>query len=322
MTKSKRFLHDFEVGESFTGFFVLRQKELRSRRDGIPYLMLEFGDRSGRMRGNVWDDAERLYRELEEGGIVKLRGMIETYQGAPQISIKQLRTVKEEDSYDQDDFLPKSDIDPQLALDRILRYTSNFKNCHLKALIDSFLTDPEFLKGFLRAPGGKLWHHNRIGGLIEHTLSVCRICSILGRKYRDVDRELLITGAILHDIGKIQEYCYDTAIDYTDRGRLVGHIVLGAQWVSERAVKLDEFPPDLLDRAVHLVLSHQGEYGSPVLPSTREGFILHYVDQIDSKMDALHRISEGMPKGERWEYVRLLERHLDLGTGDDSITDD
>jgi len=318
MPNTKRYLHDFEVGETFTGFFVIRSMELRSRRDGVPYLVLEFGDRSGRMKGNIWDDVQRIYQELEEDGIVKLQGMIETYQGTRQIVIKRIRKVKPDDSVDTADFLPVSEIDPDIALKKLNRTVKGMTNQYLQALLTDFLDDLEFQTGFTRAPGGKLWHHNRIGGLIEHTLGVLRICRMLARFYPDVDSDLLISGAILHDIGKIEEYRYETSIDYTSRGRLIGHIVLGAEWAVERAKHIEDFPDDLLDQLTHLILSHQGEFGSPIQPSTREAFLLHYADQIDSKMDALRRIKKGLQEGERWKFVKLLERFIDLGEEDNN----
>ncbi len=310
MSADKRYLLDFEVGETFTGFFVIRQKELRTRRDGAPYLMLEFGDRSGRLRGNIWNEAQSIYDQLNPDDIVKLCGIIETYQGSKQVGVKQIRRVDKDDQFDYDDFLPVSKIDPQKALDRIKRYAAQFSNPFLKQLLNLVFDDEDMVAELLRAPGGKLWHHNRIGGLIEHTCGVVRICAIIGRMYPQLDRDLLIAGAFLHDIGKIREYKYQTSIDYTDQGRLIGHIVIGAEWVMENVKRIDGFPDDLRDKLVHLVLSHQDEFGSPVLPSTREAFVLHYADQIDSKMDALQRISDKMPVDQKWTFVRLLERHL------------
>ena len=313
----KRFLRDYEIGESFTGFFVLRGKELRTRRDGEPFLALEFGDRSGRLSGNIWEDAERIYHELEIGGVVKLQGRIEQYRDSTQVAIKRLRRVRPDDEFDNKDFIPVSDIDPQEGLERLRRIVEGFSNLHLKNLLNAILNDDEVTERFIKAPGGKLWHHNRLGGLLEHTLSLCWICRFLAKTYREVDRDLLISGAILHDIGKIEEYGYETHIDYTDRGRLVGHIPLGAQLVSDFAAGIEDFPPNLLDQLQHLVLSHQAEFGSPVMPMTREAFLLHYSDQIDSKMDALRRISGDLQPDERWKFVRLLGRYIDLGESSD-----
>lgn len=314
---SRRFLKELEIGEPFTGFFVLRSRELRTRRDGQPYLVLELGDRSGRLFGNVWDDVEHLYKDLIEGGIVKVQGRIEEYRGQKQVGIKQIRNVRPEDNYNTGDFIPISDLKPEEALRQVDCILDSLADTHVKSLLESFFKDEKFRDLFTRAPGGKLWHHNRLGGLAEHTLGICRICRVMSRLYPEINRDVLLAGALLHDIGKIQEFVYETHIDYSNRGRLVGHISMGSQWVAQAAAELPEFPADLLDKIQHLVLSHQDEFGSPVLPMTQEAFILHYADQIDSKMDAIRRIRKDVPEGERWKFVNLLGRHLDVGEVDE-----
>ncbi|MCF7811264.1 HD domain-containing protein [bacterium] len=315
MTEEKRYLKEYQVGESFTGYFVIRSRELRTTRNDAPFLVLEFGDKSGRLSGIVWDNADRLFHDFEVGSIVKLQGRIEVYREQTQVAVKRIRNLLPEDVVDPEDFLPISSLDPEEALDKLLRYTEAISNDHLRELLFSFLEDDKFVKSFMRAPGGKLWHHNRIGGLIEHTLSVVRLCRFFGRFYPEVDKELLVTGAILHDIGKIEEFIYETHFDYTSRGRLVGHINLGAQWIAQHAAELENFPAELLDKVIHLVLSHQGkpEFGSPVKPATQEAFLLHYADDMDAQMDAIRRIRANLPDGERWKFVNLLERYIDLG---------
>lgn len=314
----KNGLRDHQVGETFTGFVVLRSKDLRTKRDGTPYLTLEFGDRSGRMTGIIWEDGERIYRELDVGGVIKLQGMIEQYRDSLQIAVKKLRRAEPEDNVDPAGFIKTTDEDPHVYLDKLRKIAATVGNHFLRELLNDFLADEDFSDALLRSPGGKLWHHNRLGGLLEHTLGVCQVCRFLVRIYPEADRDLLIAGAILHDIGKIEEYQYDTFIDYSDRGRLVGHITLSVQWVAERAGKIEGFPPELLDSLNHLVLSHQGEHGSPVQPATREAFLLHFADQIDSKMDALKRIEGELQPDERWKFVRLLDRFIDFGgTSDD-----
>jgi len=276
---------------------------------------MEFGDCSGRMFGNIWDDAERLYQDFVTGCIVKMQATIESYRGTKQVSVKRIRNLVPEDEIDSSDFIEATTIDVDQAYSRLCRIVTGFNNEHLIKLLKTFLDDPDFEKSFKTAPGGKLWHHNRIGGLIEHTMAVIRLCRMMSRYYPEVDGELLISGAILHDIGKIEEYKYETSIDYTERGRLVGHITLGANWVRDRAATFEDFPQETLDRLIHLILSHQGEleHGSPVQPSTREAFLLHFADLIDSKMDALSRIRRKIPDDEKWTFVKLLQRYIDVG---------
>jgi 3'-5' exoribonuclease len=315
--EGQRGLRDLTVGESFTGYYVIRRRELRTKKDGGFYLVLEFGDRTGRITGNLWDDAERLYADFEEGGVVKLRGVVEQYRDSKVVAVRQIRRAAASDPVATDALIPTIEGDPDQLFARLYGIIEGVRNEHLLRLLRAFFDDESFVGAFKRAPGGKLWHHNRLGGLLEHTLSLVRLMRLLSRRYPDVDRDLLITGALLHDIGKIEEYRYDTLIDYTDRGRLVGHIPLGGQWVSERAARLEGFPPALLDQVLHLVLSHQAEFGSPVQPMTREAFLLHYADQIDSKMDALKRITDE-PGGGRWRFVKLLDRFIDIGRENDN----
>ena len=319
MSDPKPYLRDHQPGDTLTGFCVIRKRELRSRRDGAPFLALEFGDRSGRLSGNIWDDAESLFKQFNEGDVVKLQGVVELYRDSRQIGIRKIRHAKPDDQIDPAGFIPASDLSSEEAKRRLFRIIGSVRNPHLKALLDALFGDEQFLNGFLRAPGGKLWHHNRLGGLAEHTLALTRLCRLLARLYPETDRDLLIAGALLHDIGKIEEYRYETHIDYSDRGRLVGHITIGAGWVADRTGQLPDFPYDLRDKLLHLILSHQGEHGSPVQPATREAFLLHYADEIDSKMDALSRIAAELPEGERWKWVNLLERfiHFEPQSGDE-----
>lgn len=320
MTTMKKHLREFEIGETFTGFFVLRKKELRTKYDGEPYAVLEFGDRSGRLSGNIWNEAVRIYHELEVGMVVKVQGRIEQYRDSTQVAINQLRRATPDDLVDPADLLPSTDADPEEQANHIRNTIRRVRNEYFHRLLNEFFDDPDFTRDFLRAPGGKLWHHNRLGGLAEHTLSVCRMSRVIGKFYPEVDTDLLLTGALLHDIGKIEEYRYDTVIDYTDRGRLVGHIAIGLQWINQRAASIDGFPPKLLDKLQHIVLSHQGDEFSLVKPATREAFLFHYIDQIDSKMDALNRIAAQLPDGEYSTYVRLLERFVNLSSPDDDVS--
>jgi len=308
----ERLLRQYDIGESFTLFCIVRKRELRTSRTGSSYLILEVGDRSGRLSGNIWSDAENLYFNYPEGTIAKIQGAIENYQGRKQIAFKKIRLANEEDNINPSDFLPVSAVEPEKNFLMLRNMAVSVTNPFLNKLLLGFFDDPVMADKMRRAPGGKLWHHDRIGGLIEHTLGICRVCKLLIRLYPNINRDLLIAGAILHDIGKVEEFTYDLFIDYSDRGRLVGHITIGAQMVIQHAALIENFPPDLLDKLTHLVLSHQAEFGSPVKPSTREAFLLHYADQIDSKMDALNSIARELPDGEKWTYVKLLEQWINL----------
>ncbi len=307
-----RLLKEHLSGEIFTGFALLQAIAVKSKRDGGSYLTVEFIDRSGRMQGNIWEDAERLSRQFEPGQVVKIKALVEEFEGRKKLNVRQIRPAKPDDEVDASAFLPIIEGDPAELLLRFKGIIKTIKNPYLSQLLTSFFEDEKFVTAFSRAPAGKLWHHNRLGGLLEHTLSLTRLVRRLARHYPEIDRDLLLTGAMLHDIGKIEELKYDSFFDYTDRGRLVGHITLGAQWTTLRASRIENFPPDLLDLVIHLILSHQGEHGSPVQPMTREAFLLHYADEIDAKMDALKRITNEPGTG-RWRFVKLLDRWIDTG---------
>ncbi|MFN3822237.1 MAG: 3'-5' exoribonuclease YhaM family protein, partial [bacterium] len=303
------------VGEVFTGFVVVRGRELRSRKDGQPFLKLELGDRSGRVFAVIWENGEEIYHDLPEGSIIKVQGLMEQYQENRILNIRRWRKKRDDEPIPIGELLARSNQDPQKQWERLEGMLKTIRQPHLRTLIDRFLSDPEFKARFSRAPAGKLWHHNTIGGLLEHTVSLMRLVRYLGRLYPEVDRELLLVGAFLHDIGKIEELATDPIIDYTDSGRLIGHIVLGAEKVARLIATIPDFPGDQRDHLLHLILSHQGSpsQGSPVVPKTREAFLLHFADEIDSKMGAFQRLSASREDEERWKFVKLLDRHLYLG---------
>jgi len=310
--EEKKYLREHDVGTTFTNFCVVRKRDIRTSRNGSRYLVLEVGDRSGRLSGNVWEDVDNFYLTYPEGAIIKLMGVIDSYQGRKQFNIKKIRLAQPEDEVDQNDFLPTTATDPEKNINLLRNVALSLTNPHLRKLLISFFDDPAVLPAWTRAPGGKLWHHDRIGGLVEHTLGICRLCRLLARLYPDINRDLLIAGAILHDIGKIEEFTYKLSIDYSDRGRLVGHITIGSEMAAKRITAIEGFPKGLADQLQHLILSHQAEYGSPVKPATREAFLLHYADQIDSKMDALNSIAKELPPGEKWAWVNLLEQYVNF----------
>lgn len=311
-----KLLLEFDVGDVFTGFFVLKSKEMRFRKNGAPYVVIEIGDKSGRLKGNIWDEATDIFPRLPVDEVVKVQAQLETYQNTRQITVRQIRAARSDDRFDLSLLIAVTEIDVEKALARMLALIDRFQDQHLQRLLRDILTDESIRTQYLRAPAGKLWHHNRIGGLIEHTLGVVRLCRVMTRLYPRLNRDLLLSGAILHDIGKIEELRYRYAIDYTDRGRLVGHIVLGTRIIFEKTAQIEGFPPETRDQLLHLVLSHQGEFGTPVQPATPEAFALYYADELDSKMDAFERIKKKLPEGEKWTWVNLLNRWMTFGEKD------
>lgn len=312
MPVEKKYLKDYQPGEVFIGFFVIRTKSIKFKKNGEPFLVLEIGDKSGRLSGNLWDDADRYNEHYQIGDIIKVKGLISEYNNQPQVNFQEHRLANSEDHYDISDFIPVSKIDFDQTKAFLFETIHSMHNPYLRQLLGLFFEDEKFFQAFSTAPAGKLWHHNRIGGLLEHTAALLRLILHFAELYPEADRDVLITGTLLHDMGKIEEYSYKTHIDYTDRGRLVGHIVLAAQWVHERAKLIPNFPADILDQVTHLILSHQGEHDTPVQPATREAFLLHFADLIDSKMDALSRIQSTKSPFEKWVWVNLLNRYIML----------
>ncbi len=309
------FVKDLKPGLEVVEFFVLRKKELKEY-NGQRFLKLELGDRSGRIDAVVWDNLDQFYDQAETGEIVKVKGWVSTYKEAPQLKIDKMRKAKAEE-IDLADFLPRSDRDLNLLYEDFKDIAQTVKNPHLRRLLD-LLTEESFLmEGLKRAPGGKLWHHARLGGLLEHTLKVVSICQKAAEMYDLVDRDLLITGALLHDIGKVNSYSAGGFFDYTDEGRLLGHIVSGDELIHAKIQKIPDFPQELALKLKHLILSHQGqlEFASPVVPQTIEAIILHYADELDAKADAFsHIIKTQKTRGKKWsDWVHLIDRFIYLG---------
>jgi len=308
-------------GQEVTGFYVVRKKQLKTKRDGAFYLHLELGDASGRITANIWDDASSLDERIKTGSIVKVRGRVNSYHNTLQLSIAKVRPASEQDAVDASRFLPKTECDLNSLKRSMQEMLDSVENRWLRKLLDSFFRDADWLKRFQEAPGGKLWHHACLGGLFEHTMTVVKACHMLLKNYEALDRDLTITAAFLHDIGKMKEYRYDQGfIEYSDEGRLIGHISIGAQQVRDQIRSIDGFPEALEMKLVHLLLSHQGEleHGSPVVPLVPEGMVLYYADEMDSKVNALQHIQKrDREPGRHWsQWVPVLERFIYLGEHD------
>ena len=295
---------------------MLRKQELRDTVDGKRFLKLELGDRTGRIDGVVWDNADQIYAKAQTGDVVKIQAQVTTYREMPQLKVERLRKAKEGE-IDLSDFLPASETDLDLLYDQFRKVASTIRNGHLKSLLDLLLKDSSVTEKLKSTPGGKLWHHAYVGGLLQHTLRVVEICEKAAEMYELVDRDLLITGALIHDIGKIGTYSAKGFFDYTDEGRLIGHIVSGDEIIDGKIRMIEDFPSELALKLKHLVLSHQGqlEFASPVVPKTLEAIILHYADDLDAKADAFsHIIKTQKSKGKRWsDWVNLMDRYIYLG---------
>lgn len=318
-------IRDLVPGSPVEDYFALRKVERKDHQGG-QRLALEFGDASGRIEGVMWDGYDSVFDQLTAGTIVKVRGQVGLYRERPQIKVERIRPVTEDDGVDLGSFVPRAPVDPAILAAELDRFIDSITDQHLSTLLRALLCDGASAcrDAYLRAAGGKLWHHDSLGGLAEHSLNMARIVELMCQVYPDLDRDLLICGALLHDIGKIEQYEIGAMIDYSDEGRLVGHINTGDFRVTTAIRAIEGFPPKTEQLLRHLIISHQGqmETGSPVVPQTREAFILYYADEIDSKMGALRHIAE--KTGERpWsDYVNLIGRYIYFGGRDCGPTAD
>ncbi len=309
-------IRELLLGEQVMMFAVLQRKELKQKKNGEPYLMMEVSDASDHMTAVMWSHLETA--NVEAGNIVKFKATVDEYQGHKQLRVEKIRGLLPEDEVDMTLLTPTTPKDRTLLWEQFQKMIESIAQPFLLSLLRRIFADEAFVKSFCDAPGGKKWHHAYLGGLLEHTLNVATICERMTKLYPQVDRDLLIAAALLHDIGKVESYTHGPAFEYTDTGRLLGHIVIGSQLVAEKIKQFPEFPHELEMRLQHLILSHQGalEQASPVVPMMPEGFLLYYADEIDSKMNAIAHIAEKEhPEGSKWSgYVNLLERYLYLGS--------
>jgi 3'-5' exoribonuclease len=314
---SDKLLRELNEGEKFAGFAILRRMDVRQKKDGSLYLALEFADRSGRLGGKVWDHVEEFRKVLSVGKIVKLMGVITTYQDQKEIHIERLRPAVPEDAVDRTRLIPTSERPVEEMHRHLRRLVEGVTQPQMRTFLRAFFEDPAVAERYFQAPAGKQWHHCYLGGLAEHSLNMAEVLLKIAEFYPHADRDLLVAGALLHDIGKIEELDWETGIDYTDRGRLLGHIVIGQEILNAHQEKLQEIPEELRLHLMHLVLSHQGtrEQGSPVVPMTLEAILLYLADEMDSKANAFNRIIQrSREQGDRWtEWVQLLNRYLYAG---------
>jgi 3'-5' exoribonuclease len=292
------FVTDLGSEQLITTFFLVHEKEIRNTREGRSYLRLELGDRSGTIEARMWDLFESIAKDINRDDFVKVQARVEIYKNKPQLSLQQVRRAKPEE-IDLGDFLPHTKQNVQQMYEQLLRFAASIVNPWLKKLVSAIITDPEIASRYKRAPAAKVMHHAFIGGLLEHVVGLCRLAQMLAAHYPELDVDLLLTAAMLHDVGKLDELCYERAIGYTTEGQLLGHIVMELETVSRAIDAIQGFPAPLKTVVQHLLISHHGQYefGSPKLPMIREALVFHYMDDLDSKMAAV-RSALGSGAGE------------------------
>lgn len=317
----RTYVRELRPGQTVDAPFALTHLALKTYAGG-KFLQTKLGDRTGRIAAVLWNGAETLYPTLQVGDIVRVQGAVETYREKPQVVIRRLERLDNVEHLDPNDFVPTINLNSEQLIEELKAIAQTIENPHLLELLDLFFQDTPFVEGFLRAPGGKQWHHGYLGGLAEHTVGVVRNCMVLAERYPFVKRDALLVGAIFHDLGKVLEFVYSTVIDYSDVGRLVGHQVLGDHKLCEYAARIEGFPEDLLLELRHLVLSHHGESPDATRqPQTREALLLSRADDLDAQMNAFTReILKARIAGRKWtDYVNLIGRYLYDSGGADRV---
>ncbi len=313
---------DLSAGDTFTGYYLARDAQLRTFRDPSRghYLRLNIMDRSGSIEARMWEDAEQMADPLRAAAIIKLEGEVESFQERLQVRVLRLR-LAEPDEWDHTDMLPSTNRDVNAMMQAIDDVIANLDNENIKSLLEHFFNDASFRKAFLTAPAARRIHHAYLGGLLEHTFEVLQLSKPLIELYPGMDRDLLVAGILLHDVGKLREFSWETDIEYSDEGRLLGHVVPGAEMVAEAVRELDGFPEELSIRLQHLILSHHGRYewGSPRRPKTLEAVALHHLDNLDGQVNRFHcLVAAAKREGRPWTmYDYMLGRSLYAGQDDE-----
>jgi 3'-5' exoribonuclease len=288
-------MKDFYISECIrhenkvvTSNFVVVSKQIKPKKTGEPYLALTLGDRSGQLDAKMWDNVEEVLTVFEQDDFLKIKGLVNKYKNRFQLTIHKLRKLGDSE-IEFADYLPKTTKDIDELWQSLGDFVNSFQNPHLQALVRAFMSDPEIAAAYRNAPAAKTLHHAYIGGLLDHVVSLFRSCDLICRNYTQVNRDLLLTGVFLHDIGKIHELTYNRSFSYTTRGQLLGHMVIELEMLQAKLALVPDFPDELKTLLEHLIISHHGEYefGSPKLPMFPEALLLHYMDDLDSKMEAM-----------------------------------
>jgi 3'-5' exoribonuclease len=309
------FVSELKEKAEFEGAFLVKILQLHMDKNGKPYLNLVLMDKTGEVEARVWDNADKLFAEVKAQDVVRVAGKVNLYQGRRQVIIEAIAKTPE-GTYPMDRFLPASAYDVNRMHADMVAIFSTLEDPFAKKLCLALLEEPELKRRIQRAPAAKSVHHAYAGGLLEHTLSVCRVLDSLAKHYRayygpTINRDHMLLGGLFHDIGKIYELSFDRSTEYTKVGQLVGHHVIGCELVDKLAAGIPGFPEELRIHAKHLILAHHGklEYGSPKLPHTLEAWLVHFIDDLDSKVNSiLGIIAADQQPGEWTANNKMYER--------------
>jgi 3'-5' exoribonuclease len=318
-TQTRRSVADLEPGEHIDeALFLIIQKELRTTANGGLYIHAVLADRTGQLLARMWNATQTMYNSLPARGLVTVRGRVESYKGKPQFIIDAIR-AHDGEPIDPAQFLPATEYDVDGMWNRALEILRTIKHADLLALVGQFINDETFATAYRRAPAARTNHHACVGGLLEHTLNLLELAVLVLPRYPDVNADLVLAGIFLHDAGKIAELSCDVSFDYTDAGQLLGHIVQATIWVQERANRIAAERGRPIDRHVllalqHVIVSHHGKYefGSPRLPATAEAYMVHYLDNLDARLNMVfNAIAEDPDTESDWtRWIPALETRV------------
>lgn len=312
-------MKDFYIAEAarfenqvITSSFVVISKQAKPKKSGELYLALTLADRTGHIEAKMWDNVPDHIDCFEQDDFIKVRGLVNKFNGRFQITLHKVRSLQESE-VEFDDYLPRTTKDVDALWRTLGEFVAGFRDPHLKALLQAFMSDFQIERAYKNAPAAKSLHHAFIGGLLDHVVSLFRLCDLACRNYPEmIDRDLLLTGAFLHDVGKIHELTFARSFTYTTRGQLLGHMIIELEMLQQKTAGLPGFPEEYKTLIEHLIISHHGKYefGSPKMPMFPEALMLHYLDDLDSKMESMRAQFEREPDALWTSYNPSLERPL------------
>ncbi len=312
-------MKDFYIDEAarfenqvITSSFVVVSKQAKPKKSGELYLALTLADRTGHMDAKMWDNVADHINCFEQDDFIKIRGLVNKFNGRFQLTLHKVRSMPESE-VEFDDYLPRTTKDIDALWRTLGEFVETFRDPHLKALVQAFMADPQIERAYKNAPAAKTLHHAFIGGLLDHVVSLFQLCDLACRNYPEtIHRDLLLTGVFLHDIGKVHELSFARSFTYTTRGQLLGHMIIELEMLQQKLVQVPGFPAEYKTLIEHMIISHHGKYefGSPKLPMFPEALMLHYLDDLDSKMESMRAHFQREPSSEWTNYNPSLERPL------------
>ena len=307
-----RYINELREGENLVEHYLCKSKQTLKSRAGKSYYSLKLQDKTGTIDAKVWDLNNDI-KSFDENDFIKIDGKVLIYNNEPQLNIRRIRK-SDEGEYNPMDYIPSTEKNIDEMLKELYGYIDSINDKYIKKLLQEIFINDEYVsKCFKTHSAARTMHHSYLGGLVEHTLSVTQICDFMAGRYKNVNRDLLVATAMLHDVAKVKELSQFPMNEYTDDGQLLGHIVMGSEMVHEAASKIEDFPKTLESLIKHSILAHHGEYefGSPELPKTIEAFILHCADNMDAKTKAIEEAIEGNSTQGNWVgYQRIMQRNI------------